>query len=155
MAQLNKELTMDKTEKLIDWEENERKDRNRNGIDDELEPPIPDITAGSAKLAHRLREDPLADPKVTAGDLDANWESAQFSGDETPVSDSPTPDQSVVEEIGEAIGIKYADDEELKVGEKEQSRDEHRWELDPASSEDYDDRVRDEGGLDRDRRLRK
>jgi hypothetical protein len=42
------------------------------------------------------------------------------------------------------MGITYNDDEELKVGEKEQSRDEHRWELDPASSEDYQDRVRDE-----------
>ena len=29
---------MDKTEKLIDWEENERKDRNRDGIDDRIEP---------------------------------------------------------------------------------------------------------------------
>ena len=50
---------MDKTEKLIDWEENERKDRNRNGLDDRIEPPIPDIRAGSAKLADRLRNDPL------------------------------------------------------------------------------------------------
>jgi hypothetical protein len=43
----------------------------------------------------------------------------------------------------------------LKVGEKERSRDEHRWELDPASSEDYNDRVRDEGGLDGDKEPRR
>ena len=54
---------MDKTEKLIDWEENERKDRNRDGIDDRIEPPIPDVAAGSQKLARAAREnDPLADP---------------------------------------------------------------------------------------------
>jgi hypothetical protein len=42
------------------------------------------------------------------------------------------------------MGIEYADNEELKVGEKERSRDQHRWELDPASSDDYKDRLRDE-----------
>jgi hypothetical protein len=79
---------MDKTEKLIDWEENERKDRNRNGLDDRIEPPIPDVKAGSARLANRIREDGAADPTITAGDLDANWANAQFSGDESAVSSS-------------------------------------------------------------------
>ena len=137
---------MDKTEKLIDWEENERKDGNRNGIDDSIEPPIPDVSAGSAKLAQRLREDSSADPTITAGDLDANFTNAQFSGDESAVSSSPTPDQSVVDDIGRAMGVQYADDEELKIGEKERSRDVRRWELDPASSDDYQDRVREERG---------
>jgi len=135
---------MDKTEKLIDWEENERKDRNRNGIDDRIEPPIPDVQAGSRKLAERLRDDGLADPKITGGDLDANWANAQFSGDESAVSSSSTPDQNVVEEIAGAMGITYAADEPLKVGEKERERDKKRWELDPASSDDYQDRLRDE-----------
>jgi uncharacterized protein DUF6335 len=145
---------MDKTERLIDWQENERKDHNRNGIDDRIEPPIPDVSASSANLARRLRDDPNADPTITGGDLDANFTNAQFSGDESAVSSSPTPDQSEVDEIGAAMGINYADNEELKVGEKEESRDKHRWELDPASSDDYNDRVRDEGGLDRDREPR-
>lgn len=135
---------MDKTEKLIDWEENERKDRNRNGLDDAIEPPQPDISASAAKLAHRLKDDPLADPKVTGGDLDAQWESAQFSGDESAVSSMPTPEVNVVDDIGAAMGVTYQDSEELKVGEKERSRDRKRWELDPASSDDYQDRLRDE-----------
>lgn len=135
---------MDKTEKLIDWEENERKDRNRNGLDDRIEPPIPDVKAGSAKLAERLRDDPLADPTVTGGDLDANWANAQFSGDESAVSSSPTPDQGEVDNIGRAMGVQYADNEELKVGEKERSRDKNRFELDPASSDDWQERNRDE-----------
>src|ERR1051325_6799243 len=134
---------MDKTEKLIDWEENERRDRNRNGIDDEIEPPIPDVRAGSAKLADRLRNDPLADPIITGGGIDADFDQAQATGDESAVSSMPTPDQSVVDEIGAAMGIRYEDNEELKVGEKERSRDKKRWELDPASSDDYADRVRD------------
>ena len=133
---------MDKTEKLIDWQENERKDRNRNGLDDRIEPPIPDVSAGSRKLAERLRDDSLADLQVTGGDVDAQFESAQFSGDESAVSSMPTPENNQVEEIGAAMGINYADGEELKAGTKERERDQHRWELDPASSEDYQDRTR-------------
>ena len=135
---------MDKTEKLIGWEENEREDRNRNGISDDIEPPSVDISAGSAKLAHRLKSDSLADPVVTAGDLDTQWEGAQFSGDESAGSSMPSPDQNVVEEIGQAMGVTYQDNEELRFGEKERGRDTKRWELDPASSDDYQDRLRDE-----------
>src|SRR6266849_7786852 len=126
---------MDKTQKLIDWEANEKKDRNRNGIDDDLEPPIPDVKAGSANLAHRLSERG-ADSTIAAGDPDVNWEAAEGAGDETPVSSMPTPDQNDVEGIGRSMGIEYADHEQLKVGRKEEDRDRHRWELDPASSED-------------------
>ena len=135
---------MDKTEKLIDWEENERKDRNRDGIDDRIEPPIPDVSASAKNLADRLRNDPNADLVVTGGDVDAQWESAQFSGDESAISSMPTPDVNVVDDIGRAMGVTYEDNEELKFGDKEHGRDIHRWELDPASSDDYLDRVKDE-----------
>ncbi len=135
---------MDKTEKLIDWKEDERKDRNRDGIDDDLEPPVPDVAAGSQKLAERLREHTEADPALAGGDIDARWEEAESAGDEAVGGSVATPDQNVVDELGKGAGITYADDEELKVGEKEENRDKHRWELDPASSEDYQDRVRDE-----------
>ena len=56
---------MDKTEKLTDWKEDERKDRNRDGIDDDLEPAIPDVSAGSRKLARRLRENTDTDQNQT------------------------------------------------------------------------------------------
>jgi hypothetical protein len=133
---------MDKTEKLIDWKEDERKDLNRDGIDDDLEPPVPDVSAGSRKLAERLRQHPEASPILAGGDVDARWDDAESSGEETVAGSAPTPGQDVVDEIGQAMGITYADNEELKVGEKERSRDKHRWELDPASSEDYQDRAR-------------
>ena len=142
---------MDKTEKLIDWEENERKDRNRNGLDDTIEPPVPDVRAGSAQLAERLRENNATDPTLSGGDIDAAWDMAESQGDEAVAGSVATPGQNDVGEMGKALGVTYADDEELKAGEKERSRDKHRWELDPASSEDYVERVRDEGGLDRDK----
>ena len=131
---------MDKTEKLIDWEENERKDSNRNGIDDRIEPPVPDISAGSHQLAERLRENNGVDPRLSGGDIDAQWDMAESQGDEAATGSQSTPGQNDTEETAAAMGISYADDEELKVGEKERNRDEHRWELDPASSEDYQER---------------
>jgi len=136
---------MDKTEKLIDWEENEREDRNRNGLSDDIEPPNVDITTGSAKLAQRLRESGgSVDPSLSGGDIDAAWDMAESQGDEAVGGSMPTPGQNNVQEMGEALGITYQDNEELKVGEKERSRDKKRWELDPASSDDYQDRLRDE-----------
>lgn len=135
---------MDKTEKLIDWEENERTDHNRNGLDDRIEPPIPDIAAGSAKLAQRLRENPGTDPTLAGGDIDAQWEMAESAGDDSVAGSVATPEQNEVDDVGRAIGVTYQDNEELRAGEKERERDKHRWELDPASSDDYQDRVRDE-----------
>src|SRR6266516_1259115 len=143
-ASARKELKMDKTEKLIDWRENERRDRNRDGIDDRIEPPVPDVSAGSQKLAQRLRENPNSDPSLAGGDIDAQWEMAESQGDEAAAGSASTPEQNDVQEFAGAIGISYADDEELKVGEKERERDKKRWELDPASSDDYQDRAREQ-----------
>jgi hypothetical protein len=135
---------MDKTEKLIDWKEDERPDRNRDGIDDRIEPPVPNVAAGSAKLAERLRENTSTDPTLSGGDIDAGWDMAESQGDEAVAGSMSTPEQNDVQEMGAAMGVTYQDNEELKVGEKERERDTHRWELDPASSDDYQERLRDE-----------
>ena len=45
--------------------------------------------------------------------------------------------------IGAAVGLTYSDSEPLHTTEKLERRDEHRWELDPASAEDYEERRRD------------
>ena len=50
------------------------------------------------------------------------------------------PDQDIVDDIGRALGVEYQDNEELRASDKVADRDKHRWELDPASSEDYRDR---------------
>jgi Family of unknown function (DUF6335) len=79
-------------------------------------------------------------PELTGGDVDADWEDAYAVGDEAPGGDNPTPDQDRVDDIGRALGVEYQDNEELKASEKITKRDKHRWELDPASAEDYNDR---------------
>ena len=77
---------------------------------------------------------------ITGGDVDVNLEQAYFTGDEAPGGDNPTPDQDIVDDIGKAIGVEYQDNEELRSSDKVADRDKHRWELDPASSEDYKER---------------
>jgi len=95
---------------------------------------------GRDELRQKLGRHTSSSPALTAGDVDADWESADSTGDEAPGGDNPTPDQDVVDEIGRALGVEYEDDEELQGGDEIADRDRHRWELDPNSAEDTDDR---------------
>jgi hypothetical protein len=95
---------------------------------------------GRRELAERFSAHNETSPALTGGDIDADWEGAYASGDEAPGGDNPTPDQDIVDDIGKAVGNEYQDNEELKGADKIIKRDKHRWELDPASAEDYDDR---------------
>ena len=45
--------------------------------------------------------------------------------------------------IGRSLGVEYDDDEELQGGEEIKERDRHRWELDPASADDFKERLKD------------
>jgi Family of unknown function (DUF6335) len=84
-------------------------------------------------LAHRLRNNTAASPRDAGGDLDANWEDVNESGSETVAGDNPTPDQSLVEENAQAIGVSYEDNEELEFIDKIEKRDRDRFELDENS----------------------
>lgn len=102
------------------------------------------LASGGEQLKRELREHHSRTPALSGGDIDADWAGADV-GDETVGGSSPTPDQDVVDELGEAVGLTYEDNEPLHTTEKVEERDRHRWELDPASSEDYNDRVNREG----------
>jgi hypothetical protein len=128
---------------LVSWHDVDGHDTNGSGIADELEPPNVDIFASASELRTRLRLNTSCDPAICAGDVDARWDMAESSGDETVGASCSTPDQSVVDDIGEALGITYRDGEELWLVDKERARDTHRWELDPASSDDFIERMRD------------
>jgi|SRR5687768_11658703 len=98
------------------------------------------VRTGRRVLKERYDEHTETSPALTGGDVDADWESAYSVGDEAPGGDNPTPDQDIVDDIGRAVGVEYQDNEELKGEEKIAKRDRNRWELDPASSDDWDDR---------------
>ena len=89
-------------------------------------------------LAHRLRNNTSASPRDAGGDLDANWEDVNDSGSETVAGDNPTPDQSLVEENAQAIGVSYEDNEELEFIEKIEKRDRNRFELEENSKSTED-----------------
>jgi hypothetical protein len=125
-----------------------RLDRERRRLSDveRLEAPSRTEADTRALAAARSGHDELraamarhteTSPTLTAGDIDARWDDAYAVGDEAPGGDNPTPDQDRVEDIGRALGVTYADNEELRASDKIADRDKHRWELDPASSDDW------------------
>ena len=79
------------------------------------------------------------DAVLAGSDIDAAWDKAAV-GEETVGGTTPTPDQDLVDEIGRAVGIEYEGAEPLHTTEKLERRDEQRWELHPASSEDFTER---------------
>src|SRR4029450_2137442 len=104
-----------------------------------------DRDASAARTGRQRLQEARADhtetsPVMTGGDVDADWEDADSGGDGAAGGYNPTPDQDRVDDIGKALGVTYDDNEELKAADKIADRDKHRWELDPASSEDYTDR---------------
>jgi hypothetical protein len=125
-----------------------RLDRARRTLDETVPSPPSSLDldrhgsaarTGRAEFAEKVREHHgMTD--VTGGDPDVDIEDAYFTGEEAPGGDNPTPDQDIVDDIGKALGVEYEDDEELKAADKVVERDKHRWELDPASAEDYRDR---------------
>jgi Family of unknown function (DUF6335) len=97
------------------------------------------VKSGRAEMNDKLSKSNSGGAAITAGDVDADWQSAESVGDEAPGGDNPTPDQDRVDDIGRALGVEYADDEELQGGAEIADRDLNRWELDPASKDDFDD----------------
>ena len=95
---------------------------------------------GRRVLEEELEEHHSQSPKLSGGDLDADWQSANQAGEETVGGSVSTPDQDRVDELGEAVGLTYHDDEPLQGEEKLRERDLKRWELNPASAlEDEED----------------
>jgi hypothetical protein len=78
--------------------------------------------SGSRVLGRRLKEHTSTGPKLSGGDVDADWEDAEFVGDEAASGDNPTPDQIVVEDIGEAMGDIQEDEKPLHPAEEKYPR---------------------------------
>jgi hypothetical protein len=124
-------------------------DRARRTLDETLQTPPSSLDmdrkgtaarSGRAEMEQSARDHRGMSSDITGGDVDVDVEDAYFTGDEAPGGDNPSPDLEVVDDIGKALGVQYDDAEELKSGDKLVERDKHRWEMDPASSEDYQDR---------------
>ncbi len=92
-------------------------------------------------LIEKMLEESANSHRSRGTHSDAAWKE-EGGSEEVVGGANPTPDQDVVEEIGKAMGLTYEDNEPLGLNEKLHNRDLHRWELDPASSEDYQERTK-------------
>lgn len=95
------------------------------------------VEAGSQQMQRELREYHSVSPGLAGGDVDANWQAAESTGEETPGGHAATPDQDEVDEIGRAYGMEIPDNQELHTHDEILAqRDAHRWELDKRSTDD-------------------
>ena len=78
-------------------------------------------------MPRRLQDIPGQDQLLQVGDPD-DWPlDNEYVGDETPGGSMPTPDQNVVDEIGEAYGIGNRESGPLRsAAEILEDRDRHR-----------------------------
>ncbi|MFM9904197.1 MAG: DUF6335 family protein [Pyrinomonadaceae bacterium] len=104
----------------------------------EIDGEIDSTPRAPGELLERLTENTSTSPADSGGDIDANWEDAEGSGDEAVFGDNPTPDQSDVEANAHAMGIDFQDNEPLDFIEKMEKRDRDRFELDERSKSDDD-----------------
>jgi hypothetical protein len=101
---------------------------------------LPGYNIGGRTIQDERREYTETSPELTGNDVDAYWEDADAVGDEAVGGTSATPDQSVTEDLEKAVGLEMDDRAFLRTNDILQQRDDRRWELDPTSSEDYQQR---------------
>ena len=104
----------------------------------ESEPGAPD-GLDVAETARPMSPDAVKSLDLAGGDLDASFHGID-AGEEAVGGSDPLPDQNDVDRIGHALGVEEQDEKPLATTEKIQGRDRERWELDPASAEDFEER---------------
>jgi uncharacterized protein DUF6335 len=69
-------------------------------------------------------------PILSGGDVDADWQDAETSGEETVGGTVATPDQDVVDDIGRALGVEQSPTAPVTPTEDIlHDRDRRRWEF--------------------------
>jgi len=86
-------------------------------------------------------------PRLTGGDLDADWQAAYSSGEESVGGSVATPDQDVVDEIGRALGVEQEIDAPVRASDEIlRARDRLRWHLERDAADAEEGRSRKGGG---------
>jgi hypothetical protein len=81
-------------------------------------------------LLRDLTEHHETGPGASAGDIDADWQRAQSSGEEAVGGSVSTPDQDIVDEIGHALGVEQPPAAPLRASEEILAdRDQRYWDL--------------------------
>ena len=89
--------------------------RARDMVDLEGPPPREALLEVSDLERERVRPpDRASTPELTGGDIDADWLRAASSGEEAVGGSVVTPDQDVVDQLGDALGVPRGPDEEFR-----------------------------------------
>lgn len=81
-------------------------------------------------LARDVAAHSESSPRLTGGDVDADWQAASSSGEEAIGGSVSTPDQDVVDEIGRALGVEQEADAPVRTSDEIlRARDRLRWHL--------------------------
>jgi uncharacterized protein DUF6335 len=75
--------------------------------------------------------------RLTGGDVDADWQRAGDVGEEAVGGSVATPDQDRVDDLGRALGVPRAPDEEVRTStEILEGRDRNRWDQEQSTGGD-------------------
>ena len=92
-------------------------------------------------LLREVMEHHETGPAASAGDVDADWQRAESSGEEAAGGSVSTPDQDRVDEIGHALGVEQPSQAPLRTsGEILGDRDQRYWDLERRASRNADKR---------------
>jgi hypothetical protein len=130
--------------KPVDPKEGQRiaeRSAQRGEPEEELQGPPASETVlmrSDAEIREETEEAELPDrARLTGGDVDADWQRADDVGEEAVGGSVATPDQDRVDELGRALGVPRAPDEEIRTStEILEGRDRNRWEQEQSTGGD-------------------
>ena len=105
-----------------------KKARRRTGVDTRA--------AATGELLRELTEHHGVSPADTGGDVDADWQRAQSSGEEAVGGSVATPDQDIVDDLARPLGVERdADAQVITSDEILSARDRRRWRAEQQTDE--------------------
>jgi hypothetical protein len=103
----------------------------------------PDSREDLVGLARDVSAHTETSPRLTAGDVDADWQGASATGEESAGGGVATPDQDVVDEIARALGVEQAADAPVHTSDEIlRARDRLRWHLERDAADAAEGRAR-------------
>jgi hypothetical protein len=96
----------------------------------------PKVEVAATELPRALSEYTSVSPVDSGGDVDADWQRAQSSGEETVGGSVATPDQDVVDELARPLGVERPPSAPVITSEEILSaRDRRRWRIEQHTEE--------------------
>ena len=90
-------------------------------------------------MKDKLRKSTSGGAAITAGDVDADWESAEAVGDEARAATTQRPIRTWSTTSAARSASNTKTTRNYRAARRSLIAIKHRWELDPASKDDFDD----------------